>query len=147
MLQAGAEMTDRDFTRATFAQSLTGGFSPGLNALEFYTRFANPINFDYTWNEALHYSLDSFAESSSAMIFNYAYQLANLKAKNPLLNLGVASIPQSNPVKAVNYANYWGYAVSNKSPYSDLVWDFILLLTTNQDNAKNYLQETQNRQL
>ncbi len=143
MLQAGAQMTDQDFTRATFAQTLTGGFSPGLNALEFYTRFANPINFDYTWNEALHYSLDSFAESSSAMIFNYAYQLPNLKAKNPLLNLGVAPIPQNNPAKAVNYANYWGYTVSNKSQYSDLIWDFILLLTTNQNNAKNYLQETQ----
>ncbi|MEK7574008.1 MAG: extracellular solute-binding protein [Patescibacteria group bacterium] len=142
MLQAGAQMTDQDFTRATFAQTLTGGFSPGLNALEFYTRFANPINFDYTWNEALHYSLDSFAESSSAMIFNYAYQLPNLKAKNPLLNLGVAPIPQNNPAKAVNYANYWGYTVSNKSPYSDLVWDFILLLTTNQNNARAYLQET-----
>ena len=77
------------------------------------------------------------------MIFNYAYQLPNLKAKNPLLNLGVAPIPQNNPAKAVNYANYWGYTVSNKSQYSDLIWDFILLLTTNQNNARNYLQETQ----
>ena len=143
MLQAGVQMTDQDFTRATFSQPLSGGFPAGLNALEFYTRFANPINFDYTWNEALHYSLDSLSEGSSAMIFNYAYQLANLKAKNPLLNLGVAPIPQNNPAKAVNYANYWGYTVSNKSRHPNLAWDFILLLTTNQDNAKAYLQETQ----
>jgi ABC-type glycerol-3-phosphate transport system substrate-binding protein len=143
MLQAGAPMVDSDFTRATFSQTLTGGFSPGLNALEFYTRFTNPINFDYTWNEALHYSPDAFAEGSVAMIFNYAEQLAYLKTKNPFLNFAVAPMPQTKPAEPVNYANYWGYTVSNKTLYSDLAWDLVLLLTTNQDNAKAYLQETQ----
>lgn len=143
MLQAGTPMVDNDFTRAVFAQTRAGDFSPGLSALEFYTRFTNPVNFDYTWNEALHYSLDSFAESSSAMIFNYAYQLSYLKTKNPFLNFAVAPIPQTNPAEPANYANYWGYTVSNKTLYPDLTWDFVVLLTTNKDNAKTYLRETQ----
>lgn len=135
MLQTGTQMTDKDFTRATFA-------SGGLNALEFYTRFANPANFDYTWNEAFRYSSDAFAGGSVAMIFNYAEQLAELKTKNPFLNLAVALLPQRDPTNAVNFANYWGYTVSQKSSYPDLAWDFILLLTANKENAKTYLQAT-----
>lgn len=136
MLQTGTEMTDKDFTRATFSQQ-------GLNALEFYTRFANPANFDYTWNESLQYSLDAFSRGSVAMIFNYASQVAEFKTKNPFLNLAVAAVPQRDPTKAVNFANYWGYTVSKKSSYPDLAWDFILLLTTNQENVNTYLQTTQ----
>jgi len=143
MLQIGTRMVDSDFTRATFSETNTSGFSPGLNALNFYIQFANPINYDYTWNEALHYSLDAFAEGSAAAIFNYAYQLPYLKTKNPFLNFGVALMPQYNQTNPVNYANYWGYTVSNKSSYSNLAWDFILFLTTSQENVKNYLQETQ----
>lgn len=133
MLQAGAVMTDPNFTRATFS----------LDALEFYTRFANPANPDYTWNESFDYSLDAFSRGSVAMIFNYTSQVAELKTKNPFLNLAVAPLPQRDPANAVNFANYWGYTVSNKSSYPDLAWDFILLLTTNQENAKTYLQTTQ----
>lgn len=143
MLQIGTQMVDSDFTRATFSQTGTNGFSPGLSALNFYTQFTNPVNSDYTWNEGLHYSLDAFAEGSTATIFNYAYQLPDVKTKNPFLNFGVAPMPQYNQANPVNYANYWGYTVSNKSSYSDLAWDFILLLTTNKDNVKSYLQETQ----
>jgi ABC-type glycerol-3-phosphate transport system substrate-binding protein len=143
MIQVGTRMVDNEFTRATFSETNTSGFSPGLNALDFYTHFVNPVYADYTWNEALHYSLDAFAEGSVAAIFNYAYQLPYIKTKNPFLNFGVASMPQYNPADPINYANYWGYTVSNKSPYSDLAWDFILFLTTSQENVKNYLQETQ----
>ena len=77
------------------------------------------------------------------MIFNYASQLSNLKTKNPFLNVGVAPIPQNNPGEAVNYANYWGYTVSKKGLEPDLAWDFVVLLTTNKENAKAYLQTTQ----
>ncbi|MDP3052780.1 MAG: extracellular solute-binding protein [bacterium] len=144
MLQAGAQMVDSNFTRATFSQTTTGGSSPGLTALNFYTHFTNPINFDYAWNDTLHYSLDAFAEGSVAMIFNYAYQLSYIKTKNPFLNFAVAPAPQNDQTNPVNYANYRGYTVSNKSSNSDLAWDFILLLTTNQTNAENYLQQTNN---
>jgi len=143
MLQFGAQMVDKDFTRATFTQITTNGFSAGLNALNFYTHFANPINYDYTWNNSLPNSLASFAEGSTAMIFGYAYQLPDIKSKNPFLNFAAAPMPQINISNPANYANYWGYAVSQKSSYSDLAWDFILLLTTNQANAENYLEQTQ----
>jgi len=143
MLQNGVQMVDSDFTRANFSQTVTGGASPGLNALNFYTNFTNPVNSNYTWNDSLHYSLDAFAEGFTAIIFNYAYQLSYIKTKNPFLNFGIAPMPQIDSFNPVNYANYWGYAVSNKSSYSNLAWDFILLLTTNQANAENYLGQTQ----
>jgi len=141
MLQNGTQMVNKDFTQATFAQSTTNDFSPGLSALNFYTHFTNPINFDYTWNEGLRNSLDSFAAGSAAVIFGYNSQLVNIKTKNPLLNFAVAPMP-TNSSKPVNYANYWGYTVSNKSAHSDMAWDFILFLTTVQANAQSYLDQT-----
>ena len=66
-----------------------------------------------------------------------------MKTKNPFLNVGVAPIPQNNPGETVNFANYWGYTVSKKSLEPDLAWDFVVLLTTNKENAKAYLQATQ----
>jgi ABC-type glycerol-3-phosphate transport system substrate-binding protein len=132
MLQAGAAMTDQDFTRAILS----------LNALEFYTQFTDPANPNYTWNDSFRYSTDALAEGSVAMIFNYAEKIAELQTKNPFLNIGVAPLPQNDPANQINYANYWGYTVSQKSSYPELAWDFILLLTTNENNVKNYLQAT-----
>jgi len=73
MLQAGARMTNEDFTQASFSQNV-GGFLPGADALNFYTKFSDPRDEFYTWNESLEYSLDSFARGNTAMIFNYSYQ-------------------------------------------------------------------------
>jgi ABC-type glycerol-3-phosphate transport system substrate-binding protein len=133
MLQTGTEMTDTNFARATFAAG-------GLNALDFYTHFANPANYDYTWNDALRYSTSALADGSVAMIFDYASQIAEIKNKNPFLNLAAAPMPQKDPANAKNYADYYGYTVSAKSSYADLSWDFILLLATNKTNAQTYIK-------
>ena len=90
----------------------------GEQALEFYTQFArlstttNMINQLYTWNSRQHYSIDAFSEGSVAMMFNYSWQMAEIKSKNPKLNFSVAPTPQINSDSPVSYANYWGYAVA-----------------------------------
>jgi multiple sugar transport system substrate-binding protein len=142
MLQNGTQMTDQNFGSATFGSG-GGDKNPGKNALEFYTRFANPASPVYTWNDSLHYSLDSFAEGNAAMMFNYSYHISTLRSKNPYLNFGIAPVPQiGGGAKPITFANYWGLAVSKQSPNASAAWQYIKFITTNTELARAYMQKT-----
>lgn len=143
MLQTGVKMTDDNFGRATFAAPVSDGQTPGRNALEFYTRFANPASSVYTWNDSQHYSIDNFAEGNTAMMFNYSYQTGIVRAKNPFLKFDIAPMPQPRGVsQPVNFANYWGFAVSKKSAKTDLAWQFVKFLTTDTASMRAYMQKS-----
>lgn len=142
MLQAGAQMTNKDFTQATFVSSVQSG-QPGIQSVNFYTSFADPTSLYYTWNDSMPYSTDAFAQGKTAMIFEYASQIDALKAKNPLLRIGISPMPQpTGGQQAVNYANYEGLAVSKYTKYPDWVWDVVSYLTTDTTAATNYLEAT-----
>lgn len=139
MLQAGAKMTNDDFSVASFAQGV-GQSTPGIDALSFYAKFSNPEDIYYTWNESLDYSLDSFANGDTAMVFNYASAKDTIKSKNPFLNFKVAAMPQpAGSDKAINYPNYWGLAVTKNSQNADWAWDFVLYMAANDMEAEKYL--------
>jgi len=140
MLQNGTQMRD-DSGRANF-----GGSEAAKKALGFYTSFAKNSAPNYAWNSQVHYSIDAFSEGTLAMMLNYSWQIPVIKSKSPKLNFAVAEIPQIAFGKPVNYANYWGYAVSSNKiitpdPKSKLApvtndlritqaWKFLTYLTT-----------------
>lgn len=138
MLQNGAKMTDDNFSQATFASR--SGNLPGLDALDFYVKFSDRANtLFYTWNNDWN-ALDSFAQGNTAMIFDYAAQKQTLKKSNPFLNFAAAPMPQiSSEETAVNYASYYGLAVSNKSSAPEWAWDLIIYLTADETAGQNYL--------
>lgn len=112
-----------------------------LNALNFYLGFANPASSYNTWNDSLPYSLDSFADGSTAMIFNYASGFLKIKSRNPYLDFGVSQMPQPTlDGQPVNYADYWGLAVSKQSKNSAWAWHFISSIATNSQVAELYVQ-------
>ncbi|MDO8584528.1 MAG: extracellular solute-binding protein [bacterium] len=134
MMQGGAPMVSEGFGGAQFAVK-------GAAGLDFYTQFVDPKSPLYTWNDQLHYSLDAFAEGSVAMMFNYQYNIAALKQKNPFLMFGVAGMPQPRTAaNRVDYANYFGLAVSGRSRNAAAAWDFIKFLTTNENVSAAYLR-------
>lgn len=134
MLQTGTEMVNSNFTRATFDSA------QGLNGLNFYTKFANPVSPAFTWSDSLPYSLDNFSEGNTAMMFNYAYQAGALKEKNPFLNFRIAPMLQpENRSQDVNYANYWGLAVTVGAKNKSAARDFAQLVTTDPTIAEAYL--------
>ncbi len=148
MLQAGARMINRDDQIATFGNIRyiegTGDINPGLEALTFYTDFANPLKSVYTWNDDQDYSIDAFYAGKTAMMINYSHHIQTLRDKSPSLNFGVAPIPQpKNQSKLVNYPNYWGMAVTKKAgKASDLAFEFVRFMT-NQTNSQIYAQMTE----
>jgi len=145
MIQSGAQMINSNKTKAVFDDVVklnNESFYPGQRALEFYTDFANPLKSSYTWNTRMHYSIDAFYEGTTAMMFNYSYHLPTIRAKSPYLNFGVAKMPQiKDSEKDVNYANYWGIAVSRNSESSKQAWEFINWITQ-KEGSKKYLEKT-----
>lgn len=147
MLQNGTQMISEDKKSAAFNQKVKTKegetFIPGLDALIFYTDFANPKKTVYTWNPNMLNSIDAFVDEKTAMIFNYSYQNAIIKSKAPKLNYAIAPCPQieADPQKATNFANYWGEVVSLTSPNRDIAWDFLLYLAK-KENMENYTRLT-----
>ncbi|MEK7555395.1 MAG: extracellular solute-binding protein [Patescibacteria group bacterium] len=135
MLQFGSPMINQQYSQADFG-------AQGIEALNFYLQFSNPSGPFYTWNDNLPYSIDAFSQGAADMIFNYAEAIPQIKAKNPFLNIGVAPMLQFNSSQPINYANYWGLAVSNKSQNSAWAWDFVLFATTNPENSLKYLENS-----
>ncbi|KKU14849.1 MAG: ABC transporter, solute-binding protein [Parcubacteria group bacterium GW2011_GWB1_45_9] len=147
MLQSGTRMTDSNFGNAAFSQPVifqNQSFLSGLTAFNFYTQFANASSPFYTWNDSQHYSLDGFADESVSIIFNYAFQIPQLKQKNPFLSIGIASMPQPNTAdRRVDFPNYWGLAVSNISSNSNIALDFVKIAATDANIMRSYGALTQ----
>ena len=133
MLQSGVHMTDADNTQSTFSRPVDG--TPvGENVLQFYTDFANPQKKVYTWNDAMDYSFDAFVSGKTAMMINYAHQIAAVRAAAPRLNWAVAGIPQASSVDARTFASYWPLVVSAKTKAPDAAWSFVHYMTAGDGN-------------
>lgn len=143
MLQNGTEMLSDDEDEVLFddqpSSGGTKGVLPGLDAVRFYTDFANPTKEVYTWNEEQTSSFEAFVNGTSAMFFGYAYHLPLIKTAAPKLNFAVATVPQIDGGRQANFANYWVMAVSKDSPDDDWAWDFIEFITTDEDVNALYL--------
>ncbi len=136
MFQNGATVWDEQ--NQTFKFASENNF--GMQALDFYLQFVNPLSGYYTWSESQPNDLQAFAEGKAAMIFAYRSELADLKAKTPFLNFGVAPLPQVPGTERIaNYASYEGLAVSKQSQAAGWAWDFALYTTTNNEIMKPYL--------
>ncbi len=145
MMQNGAQMID-DADRVSFDRVPSTlkeqKYNPGLEALRFYSDFANPAKEVYSWNAQMDDSLRMFTEGRLAMIFGYSYHLPTIKAQAPKLNFAVAKLPQiEGNAQNINYANYWMETVSVKSKYTNEAWDFIQF-ATKAEQAKTYLAKT-----
>ncbi len=143
MMQNGAQMTSANGSTVTFATGANGNDNSGLNAFNYYLQFSNAGGSSYTWNDGLGTALDSFAQGKTAIIFDYSSALAQIAAKAPFLNYGVAAMPQpANATVAVNYAKYNGLAVSKDSTQIVGAWNFIINLTTSVVDENIYTKDT-----
>ncbi len=123
MFQNGTQMVNQERTEAIFDRPINIGnetVNAGESALKYYTAFAQSNNSLYSWNPRMHYSIDSFYEGKTAMMINYSWHYETIKNKNSKLNFAVAPVPQIDIHNPVNFANYWGFAVSkNKISSAD----------------------------
>lgn len=141
MLQNGTQFygPNQDVTLDTSYDVSGERVNPAANALDFYTQFANPGKKTYTWNSKSNNSIDAFSQSKVGMMISYSYMREIILDKAPNLNLGIAPVPQvDNTGLKVNFANYWGEAVSNRSKNPDAAWNFLNFLTQKDNLLKYY---------
>jgi len=144
MMQNGSVMADDDSGQVLFNKIPPSfkdqSYNPGLEALRFYTDFANPAKEVYSWNKNLDDSLNLFAQGKLAIMFGYSYHLATIRAQAPKLNFAITKLPQIEGNTPVNFANYWVETVSSKSQHLNEAWDFIQF-ATKAEQAKTYLDK------
>jgi multiple sugar transport system substrate-binding protein len=145
MIQNGTDMMD-DNGQVRFHLRPTAfkdrDYSPGLDALRFYTDFSNPAKEVYSWNKTLDNSLDMFIQGKLAIMFGYSYMLQQIRAGAPKLNFSVARLPQiEGNSQNINFANYWVEVVAKKSKYISEAWDFIQF-AAKAEQASLYLEKT-----
>lgn len=146
MMQNGVEMID-ERGRVIFNDVPKGAprdTPPGVDAVRFYTDFANPTKEVYTWSAAMPSSLDAFVNGQTAMLLGYSYHLPIIRTLAPKLNVGIAALPQisssTDLTQKVNYGNYWAEGVSKDSKSPDYAWDFVMF-ATDEKNVGSYLAE------
>ncbi len=144
MMQNGAVMMEGNsvtFNRIPNAFRGREGYNPGIDAIRFYSDFANPAKEVYSWNSTLDNSLQHFINGKLAIFFGYAYHLPMIQSQAPKLNFGISKFPQieGNPTEA-NTANYWVETVSAKTKHPNEAWDFVQFMTTKPEQAKKYLE-------
>lgn len=145
MMQNGTEMMNLKNTSVSFQEEASsngqGARFPSLDALRFYTDFANPAKEIYSWNIEMDNSLELFKQGKVALMFGYTYMVPQIKATNPKMNLAVAKLPQIEGNTPVNYANYWVESVAAGGKNSDVAWDF-LNFASSAEEAKKYLDKS-----
>ena len=96
-MQAGGNITvtkDDGSQAAALNRKSTNGTLPALDALRFYTEFANPAKSTYSWNKAQESARKAFTSGDLAMYAGYASELPIILKQNPNLNFDVARLPQ-----------------------------------------------------
>lgn len=123
LMQSGADLDlrNKDFVRLVSAA--------GERALDFYIQFNAPSED----------SITGFSGERIAMMLGYHSDMALVKEKNPFLNIGVAALPQFFSSSPVVPARYYGLAVSDKSKYKDLSWDFALSIAADEAIAESFI--------
>jgi multiple sugar transport system substrate-binding protein len=141
MMQNGTQMTSKDGSTVTFSMG-SGSGDAGLNAFNYYLQFANSANSNYTWSDGMGSADNNFIQGKAAVVFDYSSAVANIKAKAPFLNYGVAAMPQpANAKVAINYAKYNGLAVSKSGASIAGAWNFIINLTTSAADENIYTKD------
>jgi multiple sugar transport system substrate-binding protein len=144
LFQHGSDMPSRKDSSFSRVDNNTGS-----EVLEFYSQFARSSSPSYSWNSAMHYSIDSFYEGDLAMMLNYSWHIETLKSKNAKLNFAIAPIPQLSLDNPANSANYWSFVVNkNKkatqregaAPIGNEIrvhetWQFLKFLTFKNDGT------------
>jgi len=150
MMQKGSSVIDPQTKKVTFQESIREPgssyktTSPGKEALNFYTQFANPRSRYYTWSGEFLNSIPVFIMDKTSMLIGYNRTQKIIKENNPGLNYGIAPLPHfADSTTNVNVASIMAIVVSKRSSHSKIAWDFLKFLAQ-KDNAQFYFLQTKN---
>lgn len=92
------------------------------DALSFYTNF---VKEDGVWSSSLPEASAAFAQEKVSMIFVPVWNLLDILAARPDLNIGVAPVPQALPNEPATWASFWVDVVPKSSKSPEAAWAFL----------------------
>lgn len=110
-------------------------------ALQLYRKFSE----DGYWNETMPNSISAFIEGKVAMIVVPSWEIINIKAKNPDLNIKVAEIPQGLDGSEAAISNYWVEGVNKLSKNQAESWKFLKYLSQKKQLQKLFEEQSKVR--
>lgn len=141
MMQNGTTMTNEK-NKIVFNAQLPGSTDkPADQALQFYTDFAQSTKQAYTWDSLQPDALEAFIAGETAFFIGYQYHRDILANRATNLKWSLSFLPQVDPVRPINYGNYWIQAVAKRSEHSNEAWDFIQSLSGSK-GAALYINKT-----
>lgn len=105
--------------RSLLAQTFGKERAPAVDAIRFYTEFANPAQADYSWNGSFESARLSFTQGHVAMYIGFASEEPLIRNMNPNLNYAVTALPQlRGSARPVTFGRTYGYAIplTSKNP-------------------------------
>jgi ABC-type glycerol-3-phosphate transport system substrate-binding protein len=97
VMQNGNNIYDRSSGRSVLSASSTGNQNnPLLNALKFYTDFAEPNSTRYSWSVDSRDNVELFLEGKLAYLINYSDFQQVIEERNSRLNYEISALPQLN---------------------------------------------------
>lgn len=115
---------------------------PAQDALSFYTNF---VVEDEVWSPDLPEASVSFSQGRVSMIFVPSWNLMDILASRPSMNIGVAPVPQARPDNPASWATFWVDVVPKSSANPDAAWSYIAYTAQDQQQLLSYSQNSQYR--
>lgn len=141
MIQNGVTMSIGE--RVTFSDGLSEAnvqTHPTMQALRFYSDFADPSTDVYAWNSSMESALDAFVRGKTAFYFGLARDRKQIEQLAPQMDLEVIAVPQLRQDQK-NIASYNLESVLKKSANPDEAWDFVRFITR-PDKVLAYTERT-----
>ncbi|MEK7184797.1 MAG: extracellular solute-binding protein [Patescibacteria group bacterium] len=129
-LQAGNTVTYRQADDLSIVSSIGGtNKNSSILATEFFTRFSDPRNPDYSWNRSLSNSKSSFLSGNLATYIGFASEIFDIRQKNPNIDFDIAQLPQARGSKnRVTYGSLYGFSIVRSSGNPGGVYSVLDLL-------------------
>jgi ABC-type glycerol-3-phosphate transport system substrate-binding protein len=118
LLQNGNALVGADeFSGERFGTlSSEEGIDQSMQAIDFYTSFAQFGSSTYSWNEALGDSQNKFIAGEVATYFGRASEVEDISRKNPNLDFGVSLLPQLRSTNnRITQGSMLGVAISKQT--------------------------------
>lgn len=136
-LQAGNPVTYRETDSQSMASALGNrgyvGTASSLPALNFFTKFSDPRNADYSWNRSLPNSKSFFLSGNLATYIGFASELTDIRQKNPNIDFDVAPLPQARGGKnRATFGSLYGFSIVRSSKDANAAYSVLsqLLMPT-----------------
>ncbi|MFC1722153.1 ABC transporter substrate-binding protein [Patescibacteria group bacterium] len=112
------------------------------DALSFYVNF---VEEDGVWSSNLPEASAAFAQEKVSMIFIPTWNLLDIIAARPDMNIGVAPVPQALPDEPASWASYWVDVVPKSSDAPEASWAFLHFLAQEEQQLLAYSEASKFR--